>query len=57
MPPERCLRKVNLQGVTRTKKVRTAQPAIVGQRPADLVERVFAAPAPNRLWLADLTYV
>ena len=24
------------------------------QRPADLVERVFAAPAPNRLWVADL---
>ena len=26
-------------------------------RPADLVERQFAAPAPNRLWVADLTYV
>ena len=23
----------------------------------DLVERVFSAPAPNRLWVADLTYV
>jgi putative transposase len=23
----------------------------------DLVERVFSAPAPNRLWLADITYV
>jgi putative transposase len=27
------------------------------QRPADLVERRFRAPAPNRLWVADLTYV
>ena len=27
------------------------------QRPADLVERQFRAPAPNRLWVADLTYV
>ena len=27
------------------------------ERPADLVERQFAAPAPNRLWVADLTYV
>jgi transposase InsO family protein len=27
------------------------------QRPADLVERVFSAPAPNVLWVADLTYV
>jgi putative transposase len=26
-------------------------------RPADLVEREFSAPAPNRLWVADLTYV
>ena len=26
-------------------------------RPADLVERTFAAAAPNRLWVADLTYV
>lgn len=27
------------------------------ERPTDLVERNFTAPAPNRLWLADLTYV
>ena len=26
-------------------------------RPADLVERQFRAPAPNRLWVADITYV
>src|SRR5690606_32078335 len=26
-------------------------------RPADLVERRFVAPAPNRLWVADITYV
>lgn len=26
-------------------------------RPADLVERRFAALAPNRLWVADITYV
>lgn len=26
-------------------------------RPADLVERQFKAPAPNRLWVAGLTYV
>ena len=28
-----------------------------GSGPADLVERVFQAVAPNRLWVADLTYV
>jgi transposase InsO family protein len=26
-------------------------------RPADLVDRHFAAATPNRLWVADLTYV
>jgi transposase InsO family protein len=27
-------------------------------RPApDLVERNFSAPAPNRLWVADITYI
>ena len=53
----RIMREVGLAGVTRTKSVRTTRPAPVGERPADLVERVFAAPAPNRLWVADLTYV
>ena len=48
---------VGLEGATRTKRIRTTRPATVGERPADLVERVFAAPAPNRLWVADLTYV
>ena len=52
----RVMRLVGLQGATRTKRVRTTRPAR-RQRPADLVERVFCAPAPNRLWVADLTYV
>lgn len=50
----RIMRAVQLQGATRTKRVRTTKPAVVAQHPADLVERVFAAPAPNRLWVADL---
>ncbi|MCI0344767.1 MAG: IS3 family transposase [Chloroflexi bacterium] len=53
----RIMRSIGLQGVTRTKRVRTTRPATIDQRPADLVERVFSAPAPNRLWVADLTYV
>jgi putative transposase len=53
----RIMRAVQLTGATRTKRVRTTRPAPVGARPADLVERVFSAPAPNRLWVADLTYV
>lgn len=53
----RLMRTVGLAGATRTKRIRTTQPAPVSQRPADLVERVFTAAAPNRLWVADLTYV
>jgi len=53
----RIMRAVQLTGVTRMKRTRTTRPAPVSQRPADLVERVFAAAAPNRLWVADLTYV
>jgi len=53
----RLMRTLGLAGVTRTKRVRTTQPGQVSARPADLVERVFTAAAPNRLWVADLTYV
>jgi putative transposase len=53
----RLMRTLGLAGATRTKRIRTTHPAAVSQRPADLVERVFTAPAPNRLWVADLTYV
>ena len=53
----RIMRALGLAGVTRTKRIRTTKPAAAEQRPADLVERVFSAVAPNRLWVADLTYV
>jgi putative transposase len=55
---ERLMGDLGLQGVVRGKAKRTttsAEPA--GPRPADLVERRFTAPAPNQLWVADLTYV
>jgi putative transposase len=41
----------------RGSKRRTTIPDQADQRPADLVRRDFTAPAPNRLWVADLTYV
>ena len=53
----RLMRGLGLAGAVRGKKIRTTVPAQVAERPADLVERVFTAPAPNRLWLADITYV
>lgn len=53
----RLMRTLGLAGATRTKRIRTTHPAAIEARPADLVERVFTAAAPNRLWVADLTYV
>ncbi len=53
----RLMGSLGLRGAVRGKRVRTTIPAQVAEWPADLVERVFAAPAPNRLWLADITYV
>ena len=48
---------LGLSGAIRgkTRKTTIADPAAV--RPADLVQRRFGPPAPNRLWVADLTYV
>ena len=37
--------------------MRTTVPAEHAARPADLVQRHFDAIAPNRLWVADFTYV
>jgi putative transposase len=48
---------LGLVGATRERSIRTTKPADQSARPADLVERTFAAAAPNRLWVADLTYV
>jgi len=53
----RLMDDLDLSGVVRGKKKRTTVPDEVSPRPADLVERNFTATAPNRLWVADLTYV
>jgi putative transposase len=54
---ERLMRAEGLAGVVRGKRVFTTMPDETAPRPDDLVERDFTAPAPNRLWVADLTYV
>jgi putative transposase len=55
---ERLMRAMGLQG---NRRGRTWTVTTIGderlERPADLVDRDFTAPAPNRLWVADLTYV
>ncbi len=53
----RLMRQLGIRGVVRGAKRRTTTPADPVDRPADLVNRDFTAPAPNRLWVADLTYV
>ncbi len=53
----RLMRGMGLQGVIRGKPVRTTVPDKTAPCPLDHVNRVFHAPAPNRLWLSDFTYV
>jgi putative transposase len=55
---ERLMREMGLSGVRRGRAYKVTTHADSRQhRPNDLVERNFTAPAPNRLWVADLTYV
>jgi putative transposase len=55
---ERLMRGLGLRGVVRgTSRRRTTLADPANDRPADLVARQFRAPAPDRLWVADLTYV
>ena len=55
---ERLMRELGLRGVIRAKRrVRTTVGDEASSHPLDLVARPFRAPAPNRLWVADLTDV
>ena len=55
---ERLMRAVGIRGAVRGKKrPGTTVADGSGQRPADLVNRVFAAARPNELWVADFSYV
>ncbi len=54
---ERLMRELGLRGVSRGRVKRTTIPDPAAERPEDLVQRCFAPPAPNRLWVADMTYV
>ncbi len=54
---ERLMGELQLRGVRRGKRVVTTRPDPAAARPADLVQRRFRPAAPNRLWVADYTYV
>ena len=55
---ERLMRDLGIGGVrSRRKRPRTTVPGDPSGRPSDLLARCFDAPAPNRRWVADITYV
>jgi putative transposase len=54
---ERLMRELGLHGIRRGKTPRTTTPAVAVAMPGDLVDRDFSPRAPDRLWVADLTYV
>jgi len=53
----RLMRAAGIEGVRRTKRVRTTKADPRAPRHPDLVGRDFTATAPNQLWVTDLTYV
>ena len=53
----RLMKAMDLQGVIRGKSVRTTVGDKAAPCPLDRVNRDFKAPAPNRLWVSDFTYV
>ena len=52
---DRAMRSLSLQGIRRSKGVRTTIPAKDGKRAGDLLDRDFTAAAPNRTWVTDFT--
>ena len=54
---ERLMRELGICGVRRGRKIRTTVRDERHSRAPDLLRRDFAAPAPDRRWVADFTYV
>jgi len=53
----RLMRRAGLVGVCRRRQVHTTRRDTSAPLQPDLVQRAFSATEPNRLWLADITYV
>lgn len=53
----RLMREMGLRGAIRGKPIKTTVSSRAEACPRDLVNRQFAAPRPNALWLSDFTYV
>jgi putative transposase len=54
---ERLMREMGIHGVHRGRQARTTIPDGSDELPGDRVHRDFSPDAPNRLWVADFTYV
>jgi putative transposase len=54
---ERLMNVLGLQGISRGKQWKTTVSDPTADRPVDLVKRRFNPLRPNRLWVADFTYV
>ena len=54
---ERLMRAMGLRGVSRGRAWVITTRHVAAERPADRVDRQFAATRPNQLWVADFTYV
>ena len=52
----RLMRADGLRGISRAKGPRTTIPGTGPDSRPDLLDRDFKAPAPNRVWVADITY-
>jgi putative transposase len=53
---QRLMQELGLRGISRAKGPRTTIPGSGPDSRPDLVERQFTADAPDRLWVADITY-
>ncbi|WP_217575869.1 IS3 family transposase [Streptomyces sp. GbtcB7] len=54
---DRAMHSLGLSGVVRGRRPRTTIPNPADARAADLLDRDFTAPAPDRKWITDFTYV
>jgi putative transposase len=53
----RLMRAAGLRGATLRRYIVTTQPDLQAQRAVDLVDRKFYTDGPDRLWVADITYI
>jgi putative transposase len=53
---DRAMKALGLNGIRRSKGIRTTIPGKDGRRAGDLLNRDFTAAAPNRTWVMDFTY-